>query len=127
MGAATVRRSSPWLRASSALVVAGLLLVLLLASHSVVSARHPATSEALASSSAPPLKAVVVKLQLALLDRERTIAQLQQRIADLEQQQLQTAIKNGVELELLKDLNAKPGDTFDWNSLALKPAPAAAA
>jgi hypothetical protein len=97
------------------IVIAGLLL----ASHSVVLAQQPSTSEA----PQPPLKAVVVKLQLAVLERERTIAQLQQRIADLEQQQLQTAIKNVVEPELLKELNAKPGDTFDWNTLVLKPAP----
>jgi hypothetical protein len=111
-------------------IIAGLLLV----SHAGIDAQQTtgpaqaAPAQAAAPPAAadepatPPLKAVVVKLQLTILERERTIAQLQQRIAELESQQLQMAAKSVVEPEVLKELKAKPGDTFDWSSLALKPA-----
>jgi hypothetical protein len=136
MGAATVHRSLPWPRVSSAIVVVGLLLV----PQAGIEGQQPAAPAQAAPPAAaaapqavappaaadeqasPPLKAVVVKLQLTILERERTIAQLQQRIAELESQQLQMAAKSVVEPEVLKELKAKPGDTFDWNSLVLKPA-----
>jgi hypothetical protein len=73
----------------------------------------------------PPLKALLIKMQGELLDRERTIIQLQAQVNQLQHQSLEQA-KRTVEPEVLKELNAKPGETFDWNALTLRPASAAA-
>jgi hypothetical protein len=88
----------------------------------------PASAPAQATAEAPkdpPLKALLIKMQGELLDRERTIIQLQAQVNQLQHQSLEQA-KRTVEPEVLKELNAKPGETFDWNALTLRPASAAA-
>ena len=75
-------------------------------------AAHPATLP-------EPLrhKALAVRMQLEVWDREVTIGQLQTRVAQLEAHALRANL-SALEAELLEALEAPAGATFNWQTLS---------
>lgn len=71
---------------------------------------------------APPEKALLLKLQEITFDLQLENARLLQEIARLRKELLDVA-KDRSAPDILKEWNAKPGETIDWERMQKRPAP----
>lgn len=92
-----------------------LFVALLVAGMAFVTSAQTPPPEEKKPSELQMVKAQLIKLQLEYLE-------IQKNLATCQQQTLATTART-YEAEILKSIDAKPGQKFDWNTMTVTPVP----